>query len=109
MRPGHGGTISRLCACRRDHSDVRPPHRARAPHRGGAAAAFVARRATAWHACAVPVRPRGPSYRFLAWRICMAHPVRSIVDAREMPRQIEESFRIPEVRADDALDGRGDT
>src|SRR5438128_9456056 len=67
MRRGHGGTISRLCACRRDHSDVRRPHRERARHRGGAAAAVVARRATEWHAFAVPALPRGPSYSFWAF------------------------------------------
>src|SRR2546428_7757137 len=77
MRPGHGGMISRLCACRRDHRDLRRPHRERARHRGGAAAACVARRATEWHAFAVPTLPGGPSYRFLALRGCTAHPVRS--------------------------------
>ena len=77
MRPGHGGMISRLCACRRDHRDVRRPHRERARHRGGAAAACVARRATEWHVFAVPTRPGGPSYRFSALRGCTAHPVRS--------------------------------
>src|SRR5712691_729695 len=87
MRPGHGGTISRLCACRRDHSDVRRSHRERARHRGGAASACVARRATEWHACAVPALPRGPSYSFLALRVRTAHPVpsfRSLVMAGGM-------------------------
>ena len=57
MRPGHGGTISRLCACRRDRRDIRRRHRQRARHRGGAALGLVARRATEWHEFAV-----------LAWR-----------------------------------------
>ena|SRR2546425_977076 len=58
MRPGHGGTISRLCAYRRDHSDVRRPHRERARHRGGAARGLVARRVTERHAFAVPALAR---------------------------------------------------
>src|SRR2546428_11578254 len=64
----------RLCACRRDHRDLRRPHRERARHRGGAAAAFVARRATEGHPCAVPAPPRGPWDRFLALRGSAAPP-----------------------------------
>ena len=77
MRPRHGGTISRLCAFRRDHSEVRRRHRERARHCVGAAAACVARRATEWRAFAIPTLPGGPSYRFSALRGCTAHPVRS--------------------------------
>src|SRR5213593_4700127 len=58
MRLAHGGTISPLCACRRDRRDVRRRHRERARHCEGAAAAFVARRATEWHEFAVPGLPR---------------------------------------------------
>src|SRR5439155_22755443 len=93
MRPGHGGMISRLCACRRDHRDVRRPHRERARHRGGAAAACVARRATEWHACAVPTLPGGPSYRFSALRGCTAHPVRSFRSRVMAGGMVGEPFR----------------
>ena len=72
MRLAHGGTISPLCACRRDRRDVRRRHRERARHCGGAAAAFVARRATEWHEFAVPVLPRAE--RCTVSRYCGSAP-----------------------------------
>src|SRR5438093_4449099 len=76
MRLPHSGTISRLCACRRDHSDARRRHRERARHCGGAAAVLVARRATEWHEFAVPaLAARGRLHSFLAWWVYTAHHV----------------------------------
>src|SRR2546425_6661061 len=86
MRLAHGGTISPLCACRRDRRDVRRRHRERARHCGGAAAAFVARRATEWHEFAVPVpAARGRLHSFLAWRGFTA-PLEVIYAHHPLPR-----------------------
>src|SRR5207249_4963362 len=101
--------ISRLCACRRDHSDVRRPHRERARHRGGAAAACVARRATEWHAFAVPTLPGGPSYRFSALRGCTAHPVRSFRSRVMAGGMVVDRFSGPSRASTPATGSRAST
>src|SRR5881628_576612 len=98
MLLAHGGTISLLCACRRDRRDVRRRHRERARHCGGAAAAFVARRATEWHEFAVPVpAARGRLHSFLAWRVYTA-PFEFIGAHDRLPSVVGTREHVPPVR-----------